>query len=170
MTLAAISGFPAKLAVVLGLACSGAAAQRPAPTSTSVNHADHHSIEGLYGDAGLIKTSVTHNDDENCLTHEGGTNYSMLRHLRDTDAEVALALFRSTAAALAQNKDSASHTQPFLTHNAQACSQQKLCSCTITPFNADFLCRAQIFLLYAQDHTEPAGHTEPPAGSVSIPE
>ena len=156
-----ISGFP-KLAVVLGLACSGAAAQRPAPTSTSVNH----SIEGLYGDAGLIKTSVTHND-ENCLMYEEGgtTNYSMLRpHLRDTDGEVALALFRSTAAALAQNKDSASHTQPFLTHNAQACSQQQLCSCTITPFNADFLCPTQIFLHHTEDHTKP------PAGSVSIPE
>ena len=46
----------------------------------------------------------------------------------------------------------------------QACSQQQLCSCTITSFNADFLCPAQIFLRHAQDHTEP------PAGSVSIPE
>ena len=165
-----VSGFPAKLAVVLGLACSGAAAQHPAPTSTSMNHAEFHCIEGLYGDAGLIKTSVTHND-ENCLMYEEGgtpggtTNYSMLRpHLRDTDGEVALALFRSTAAALAQNKDSASHTQPFLTHNAQACSQQQLCSCTITPFNADFLCPTQIFLHHTEDHTKP------PAGSVSIPE
>ena len=162
MTLVISGFFPAKLAVVLGLACCGAAAQHPAPTSTSVNHADHHSIEGLYGDAGLIKTSVTHSD-ENCLMYEGGTNYSMLRHLRDTDGEVALALFRSTAAALAQNKDSASHAQPFLTHNAQACSQQ-LCSCTITSFNADLSCPTQIFLRHTQDHTEP------PAGSVSIPE
>ena len=37
----------------------------------------------------------------------------------------------------------------------QACSM---------PFNTDFLCPTQIFLRHAQDHTEP------PAGSVSIPE
>ena len=62
MTLAIFSGFP-KLAVVLGLAaCPGAEAQRPAPTSTSVNGGELHSIEGLCG-ASLIKSSVTHNDD-----------------------------------------------------------------------------------------------------------
>ena len=45
--------------------------------------------------------------------------------------------------------------------DAQACSQLRS---TITPFNTDFPCPAQIFLRHAQNHPEP------PTGSVSIPE
>ena len=57
----------------------------------------------------------------------------------------------------------ASHVNSSITYSddAQACSQLRS---TITPFNTDFLCPAQIFLRHAQDHTEP------PTGSVSIPE
>ena len=55
----------------------------------------------------------------------------------------------------------ANHANSSITYSvdAQACS-----IAPARPFNADLSCPAQIFLRHAQDHTEP------PTGSVPIPE
>ena len=60
----------------------------------------------------------------------------------------------------------ASHVNSSITYNVddEAWNQLR----TIMPFNTDFLCRAQLFLRHAQDHTEPPAGSV--SGSVSIPE